>query len=73
MKLLDISSVQSLLGVENLFDYLEFNSEKLNANKKKLAFQHENGLVEVKWGVRNSLECLIRDLKTFSNNNQRMT
>ncbi|CAF1291390.1 unnamed protein product [Rotaria magnacalcarata] len=72
MKLLDISSVQSLLGVENLFDYLEFNSEKLNAIKNKLAFQHENVLVEVKWGVRNSLECLIQDLKTFSDNNQRM-
>ncbi|CAF1300736.1 unnamed protein product [Rotaria sordida] len=73
MKVLDISSVQSLLGVENRFSYLEFNSEKLNVLKNKLAFQHDNGLVEIKWGIRSSLECLIRDLQTVTDDNQYVT
>ena len=73
MKLLDISSVQSFLGVENLFDYLEFNSQKLDSIKKKLTFQHDNGFIEVKWGVRHSLEYLIQDLQTVSDNNQNIT
>lgn len=63
MKILNISSVQSLLGVENIFSWLEFNSEQLHLIKNKLAFQHDNGCIEIKWGVRNSLECLIRDLQ----------
>ena len=50
MKLLDISLVQSFLGVENLFDYLEFNSQKLDNINKKSTFQHDNGFIEVKWG-----------------------
>ncbi|CAF3330138.1 unnamed protein product, partial [Rotaria sp. Silwood2] len=70
MGILGISSVQSLLGVENLFSWLEFNSEKLHLIKNKLAFQHDNGFTEVKWGVRNSLECLIRDLQRVNDNYQ---
>ena len=48
MKIFDISSVQSLLGVENIFSYLKLNSEKINVVKNKLAFQHDNGLLEIK-------------------------
>ncbi|CAF1620840.1 unnamed protein product [Rotaria magnacalcarata] len=70
MKLLDISSIQSLLGIENLLGYLEIHSEKLNNIKKKLTFQHENGLVEVKWGVQHSLEYFIQDLRMASDNSQ---
>ncbi|CAF1233647.1 unnamed protein product [Rotaria magnacalcarata] len=70
MKVLDVSSVQSLLGVENIFSYLELNSDKINILKNKLAFQHDDGLFEIKWGVSNSLECLIRDLKAITNDKQ---
>ncbi|CAF2950946.1 unnamed protein product [Rotaria sp. Silwood2] len=70
MKVLGISSVQSLLGVENLFDWLQFNSEKLKMIKNKLAFQHDDGFVEVKWGIQNSLERLIRDLQTANGKKQ---
>jgi hypothetical protein len=55
MKLLDISSVQSLLGIENLFSWLDFDSEKLQILKNRLTFQHDDGLSEVKWGIRNSM------------------
>jgi len=73
MKVLGISSVQSLLGVENLFDWLQVNSEKLKSIKTKLAFQHDNGFVEIKWSIRNSLECLIRDLQAINDRKEQIT
>ncbi|CAF4504216.1 unnamed protein product, partial [Rotaria sp. Silwood2] len=73
LKVLNISSVQSLLGVNNLFEWLEFNSEKLRIIKNKLAFQHDNGFIEVRWGVRTSLERFIRDLRAVSDGDQDVT
>jgi hypothetical protein len=70
MKLLDISSVQSLLGIENLFSWLDFDSEKLQILKNRLTFQHDDGLSEVKWGIRNSMEYFVQNLRTVSDNNQ---
>ncbi|CAF1930830.1 unnamed protein product [Rotaria magnacalcarata] len=70
MKILGISSAQSLLGVENLLNWLEFNTEQLRVIKKKLAFQHDNGFLEVKWGIRHSLESFIQDLQQINNDHQ---
>ncbi|CAF2146026.1 unnamed protein product [Rotaria magnacalcarata] len=70
MKILGISSTQSLLGVENLLNWLEFNTEQLRVIKKKLAFQHDNGFLEVKWGIRHSLESFIQDLQQINNDHQ---
>ncbi|CAF4045586.1 unnamed protein product [Adineta steineri] len=72
-KILNISSVQSLLGVDNLFEWLKFNSEKLQIIKNKLAFQHDDGFIEVKWSVRNSVECFIRDLRAVSDADHNLT
>ena len=70
MKILGISSTQSLLRVENPLNWLDFNTEQLRLIKDKLAFRHDNGFLEVKWGIRHSIESFIQDLQRVDGDHQ---
>ncbi|CAF4713295.1 unnamed protein product, partial [Rotaria sp. Silwood2] len=51
-KLQKIRSVQSLLRINDVFDFINYDFAELTAFKKQIGFQLQNGTFQIRTGIR---------------------
>ena len=67
-KVQKIRSTQSLLRIENLFDFMNYDSTDLDELKQKVGFRLRNGQYQVKPGVLDDINSLFEALKIIHQN-----
>ena len=66
MKIQEISSVDSLLGVESIFSFFNLKSQHLRPIKERIGFHFNDGSFNVKPGILYKVETLVRALNNLS-------
>ncbi|CAF1210152.1 unnamed protein product [Rotaria sordida] len=62
----NIRSVQSLLRINDVFDFINYDSAELTALKKMVGFELQNGKFQIKAGIRFDVDAFIEALRNVS-------
>ncbi|CAF4732807.1 unnamed protein product, partial [Rotaria sp. Silwood2] len=62
-KLQKIRSVQSLLRINDVFDFINYDFAELTALKKQVGFRLQNGTFQIRTGIRMDVGSFIQALQ----------
>ncbi|CAF1178512.1 unnamed protein product [Rotaria sordida] len=65
-QLQNIRSVQSLLRINDVFDFINYDSVELTALKRKVGFELSNGKFQIKAGIRFDVDTFIEALRNVN-------